>query len=171
MKQLQKSQPQNNPCCCSTKPKQERPKTVSKNPTAFQKAKQISKPKQEKSVSISNKQSTSLSKQYAIPQETSDIVAPNKIDSSAFEAMIKNRIIQNKFYPLIAKNAGIEGVVNASFVILPNGNVGEISVNGSNALKSAAREAIYRAFPIDVRNCPVNLPITMHISLRYSLVE
>ncbi|GEM_PF-2527825 len=94
-----------------------------------------------------------------------------KIDSSAFESMIKHRINQYKFYPPVAKNRGIEGVIQASFVILPNGNVSEISVSGPNALKGAAREAITRAFPIDVRNSPVSLPATMHISLRYSLVS
>lgn len=162
-------QPQNNPCCI-IKPKQEPLKTVPKNPTIFKKYKQIHKPKQETLVSISPKQIPLPSKQY-IPQELPETAVPNKIDSGAFEAMVKNRIMQNKFYPLIAKNAGIEGIVNASFVILPNGNVGEISVSGSNALKGAARQAISRAFPIDVSNCPVSLPTTMHISLRYSLIS
>lgn len=152
-------QPQNNPCCL-IKPKQEPLKTVQKNPKIFQKDKQISKPKQ----------NSSPYKQYT-PQQLPKSSIPDKIDSGAFEAMVKNRIMQNKFYPLIAKNEGIEGIVNASFVILSNGNVGEISVSGSNALKGAARQAISRAFPIDVSNCPVSLPTTMHISLRYSLIS
>jgi protein TonB len=121
--------------------------------------------------------SSSTNKIDAVPnlslakQNISQTTAPKQINSGTFEAMVKNRINQYKFYPPIAKNRGIEGVIEASFVILPNGNVADIKLSGPNALKSAAREAINRAFPIDVSNCPISLPTTMHISLRYSLLS
>jgi len=121
--------------------------------------------------SSSSKKVDLKSDETAIKQSIPQATNTTKIDSSAFESMIKHRINQYKFYPPVAKNRGIEGVIQASFVILPNGNVSEISVSGPNALKGAAREAITRAFPIDVRNSPVSLPATMHISLRYSLVS
>lgn len=139
----------------------------------------VKQPKEPKPISQpldQNKQTKALSSRTRVDkaemkQSKPQATNTTKIDSSAFESMIKNRINQYKFYPPIAKNRGIEGVIQASFVILPNGNVSEISVSGPNALKGAAREAITRAFPIDVRNSPVSLPATMHISLRYSLVS
>ena len=156
------------------KPAEQKPITTKETLKQPKEPKPISKPldqnKQVKTLSsstkIDSKYNMSATKQ-SIPQATT----PKKIDSSTFESMIKHRINQYKFYPPIAKNRGIEGVIEASFVILPNGNVSEISVSGPNALKSAAREAISRAFPIDVSNCPMSLPATMHISLRYSLLS
>ncbi|MBN2722152.1 MAG: TonB family protein, partial [Campylobacterales bacterium] len=136
--------------------------------------KSISKPlDQSKQVKILSKniKADSAPDEVAMKQSKPRATNTTKIDSSTFESMIKHRINQYKFYPAIAKNRGIEGVIQASFVILPNGNVTDISVSGPNALKGAAREAITRAFPIDVSNSPVSLPTTMHISLRYSLVS
>lgn len=157
--------------------KQDMPKPAKQEPIAKESTKQpkpISKqPDQNKQVktSPSSTKIDSKSNMAATKQSIPQATTPKKIDSSTFESMVKHRINQYKFYPPIAKNRGVEGVIEASFVILPNGNVSEISVSGPNALKSAAREAITRAFPIDVSNAPVSLPAAMNISLRYSLVS
>jgi len=159
---------------------QEMQKPAEHKPIVKETAKQPKEPKlisksinQNKQVKISSSSTkfNSQSSMATTKQNISKAAAPKKIDSSTFESMVKNRINQYKFYPPIAKNRGIEGVIEASFVILPNGNVSEIIVSGPNALKSAAREAIIRAFPIDVSNCPISLPAAMHISLRYSLLS
>jgi protein TonB len=179
--QFQESQDEKNTKVMPEPPvKQEMPKPTEQKPIIKEIAKQpkeakpISKPlNQNKQVKVSPSSTKfdSQSNVAATKQNIPQAAAPKKIDSSTFEAMVKNRINQYKFYPPIAKNRGIEGVIEASFVILPNGNVSEITVSGPNALKSAAREAITRAFPIDVSSCPISLPATMHISLRYSLLS
>lgn len=159
--------------------KQEIPKPAEQKPIVKetiqqpQKLKPISKPRNKNKqarASSSTKKIDAATNLSSAKQNRSQTTTPKQINSQTFEAMVKNRINQYKFYPPIAKNRGIEGVIEASFVILPNGNVADIKLSGSNALKSAAREAITRAFPIDVSNCPISLPTTMHISLRYSLL-
>lgn len=144
-----------------TAKRRKEPKPISKS---FEQSKQLKAPSSSKNVNTA-------SDAEAMKQNKPQVATAKKIDSSAFESMIKHRINQYKFYPPIAKNRGIEGVIQASFVILPNGNIADISVSGPNALKGAAREAITRAFPIDVSNAPVSLPAAMNISLRYSLVS
>ena len=86
-----------------------------------------------------------------------------------FLAKIRQRINRHKSYPKIARRRGMQGSVNVRFTILPNGNIGAISLRGSKVFYSSARHAIQNSFPISTANIPFALPKTVTLTLRYQL--
>jgi len=98
---------------------------------------------------------------------TSSRVDANK--KSKFLAQIRAKINRAKSYPRIAQRRGMQGVVKVRFTILKNGRVGHISIKGPKVFHSSARSAVKKAFPINTKNAPLNLPTTVNLSLRYKL--
>ncbi|HHD78967.1 MAG TPA: energy transducer TonB, partial [Epsilonproteobacteria bacterium] len=88
---------------------------------------------------------------------------------NAFLSQIRTRINKNKTYPSIAQRRGMQGSVHVSFVIKASGNVGKISVKGPKVFHTSARNAVKRAFPINVKNVPLSLPTTVNLTLRYQI--
>jgi len=86
-----------------------------------------------------------------------------------FLAMIRQKIDRAKSYPRIARKKGMQGVVRVSFTILSDGHVGKIRISGPRIFHKSARQAIQRAFPVDVKKAPLRLPATVNLSLRYKL--
>lgn len=67
-----------------------------------------------------------------------------------YQQLIKQKIEENKRYPLLARNKGIEGKVWIKFEILKNGNVKDIKIVKSShhqILDKAAIESIKKANP------------------------
>ena len=67
-----------------------------------------------------------------------------------YQQLIKEKIEENKRYPLFARNRGIEGLVWLKFIILRNGHVRDIKVVKSSphqVLDRAAVESIKKANP------------------------
>lgn len=72
-------------------------------------------------------------------------------EKNQFLSHLKDEIKKNKHYPSVARRRGQEGAVKVSFLIGPNGSVSNIVCNGEHSvLNSAAREAVYKAFPVKV---------------------
>lgn len=88
---------------------------------------------------------------------------------NAFLARVRSRIDRAKRYPKIAKRRGMQGVVHAKFTVFKNGSVGAVSLRGPKIFQKSAKQAIIRAFPVDTANAGVSFPITVRLSLRYSL--
>ena len=86
-----------------------------------------------------------------------------------FLASIRAKINKHKSYPRIAKKRGMQGTIKVEFTILKNGNVGNISVRGPKVFHRSARNAVKRAFPVNVKNAPIKLPKSVNITLRYQL--
>jgi len=70
--------------------------------------------------------------------------------SDSLLALIRSRIEQNKRYPQIAKQMGVEGRVLIRFEMEPQGNLKEVSLvtsSGSKILDEEALQTIQRAAP------------------------
>jgi protein TonB len=88
---------------------------------------------------------------------------------NAFLSQIRTRINRNKTYPRIAQRRGMQGSVQVSFILKSSGNVGNISLKGPKVFHTSARNAVKRAFPINIKNVPLSLPTTIHLTLRYQI--
>jgi len=86
-----------------------------------------------------------------------------------FLAQIRQRIDRHKSYPRIAKKRRMQGAVKVRFTILPNGEVGAVSVEGPKVFLRSARQAVIDAFPVSVKAVPMHLPATVNLTLRYRL--
>lgn len=92
-------------------------------------------------------------------------------EKNLFLSMIRNRIDRNKTYPRIAKRRGMQGSVNVSFTILPDGKVGNIRISGPNAFHNSAQEAVLKSFPVSVKNAPISLPQSVSFTMHYRVVQ
>jgi len=90
-------------------------------------------------------------------------------DANRFLATLKQRINRHNHYPRIAKRRGLQGHVQASFTILPNGSVTAISIRGADAFHAAARRAVQGAFPVNPSKAGHRLPWRITVTLRYRL--
>ena len=86
-----------------------------------------------------------------------------------FLNQLRGKINRNKAYPRIAQRRGMQGAVKVCFTILPNGQVGNISVSGPKVFHTSAKSAVKKAFPINVKNAPISLPKTVNVTLRYQI--
>jgi len=93
----------------------------------------------------------------------------NPAKKNAFLAKVRSKISQAKSYPRIAQRRGMQGSVKVRFTILANGHVSNIQVSGKKVFLKSAREAVKKAFPLSVKNCPLSLPSTVNFTLRYQL--
>ena len=91
------------------------------------------------------------------------------VNANRFLAKIKRRIARNKRYPPAARRRRLQGTVRVSFTVLPGGRVGSISVRGPQAFAASARQAVRRAFPVDVSRVSFSLPRRLSVTLRYRL--
>ncbi len=79
-------------------------------------------------------------------------------------------IEQHKWYPKTARRRGIEGEVNVSFTLLPDGSAGEIKVdNASPVLLAAARKAVEKAIPMPKPPASIHCPMPCEFQMRFSL--
>jgi TonB family protein len=88
---------------------------------------------------------------------------------NALMAEVRKRINQNKSYPSLAKRRGLQGKVTASFKVLANGKVNNITLKGSKAFHRSVRKAIQKAFPINPQKFNTSLPKEVTITLYYKL--
>ena len=129
------------------KPKKK--KVVKKKVTKKKKPKKKPSKKQ-----VSSKQSKSTSKEY------------NKFTSN-----LQRKINKHIIYPNIAKKRRMEGMVTVKFTILANGNVGKITLSGSKIFYKSIRNAVKKAFPVDVKNAPFSLPEVISLKFTYTLTH
>ncbi len=138
----------------AVKPKKKKPKIVKSNKTKPKKHKLKAKKHTKKQKSIKKKSNKSVKKSFS---------------NSNFLYQLVKRINSNKSYPTIAKQRGLSANVKASFTILPNGNVTNISIDGSRIFYKSTYDAIKKSFPIDVKSAPFSLPKRVTIRLKYTI--
>ncbi|SFV71630.1 Ferric siderophore transport system, periplasmic binding protein TonB [hydrothermal vent metagenome] len=86
-----------------------------------------------------------------------------------FWGRVRAKINKYKYYPRIAKRRGMNGIVKVKFRILANGKVSNISVSGSKIFYNSAKEAVMSAFPMSVKDIPIDLPKNVTIPLHYKI--
>jgi protein TonB len=110
----------------------------------------------------------------AVPASLPDPLPAEPDNAALMRAYVKNnyehiqRHIRNKLiYPPEARNAGIQGVAELSFVIHTDGHVSNVRVrvsSGSETLDASAVEAIYSAAPF--RPPPNQARLIMPVAFR-----
>jgi len=115
-----------------------------------------------------------VQKKTAKKKQLRQKASARKIQSSPaqknqFLANIREKINKHKSYPRVAKKRGMQGTVDVRFTILSNGNVGNIMVNGPKIFHTSAQNAVKSAFPINIKNAPISLPMSINIKLRYQI--
>jgi protein TonB len=132
--------------------------------------KHIEKPKKkkkEKKKKITKKKKPK--KKPSRQQASSKQSKSTKAERNKFWTKLRVKIDRNKFYPRIAKKRGMQGSVKVKFTILANGNVGHISVSGPKVFHNSAKNAVKKAFPIDIKKSPISLPTSVNVPLNYQL--
>ena len=146
-------------------------KIIKKKPKPKPKKKKVIKKKTKKMTK--NKHMTKT-KQKARSKTKSQHLAKKPSHASSaqrnkFFGHLRKKIERYKSYPRIAQKRGLEGVVTVRFIIKNNGHIGKITVSGSKIFYNSAREAVKKAFPILVKQCPIALPETITLSLKYQI--
>jgi len=125
------------------KPKEEIVKKVEKTKSKISKTIAAKQPEVAK-----QKDEQGEAKQQQMAQEA---IVNAEAEKNQFLSHLKDEIKKNKHYPPAARRRGQEGAVKVSFLITPSGSVSNIVCDGEHSvLNSAAREAVYRAFPVKV---------------------
>lgn len=93
----------------------------------------------------------------------------SKAEQNRFLTKIRAKINKHKSYPRIAKKRRMQGSVKVKFTILRSGKVGKISIRGPKVFHSSARKAVKSAFPVNAKNAPITLPVSVNLTLRYQI--
>lgn len=150
------------------KPIVKEPKKIEpKKPIVKKKKKIVKKPKKPNKIKKRTKKVSKNSRVKKVASRRNVRVSPAK--KSAFLSKIRAKINRAKSYPNIARRRGIEGRVRVSFKILSSGRVGAISVSGARAFHNSAKSAVRRAFPINPKNAPISLPMSINLTLVYKI--
>jgi protein TonB len=136
-------------------------KVKKKKPVKKEKKKTRKKPIKKK---VSKKKT---SKRQASKQQNHS----SKAERNKFKTSLKLNINKNIIYPRIAKKRHMEGRILVKFTILANGNVGKISLSGPTIFYKSVRNAIKKAFPINVKNVPFRLPEVISLKFTYILTH
>jgi protein TonB len=155
-------------------------KTLSMNissflPEVLPSKKEIEKPKEEfipkpeKLKPILRKKTVKkvVKKKTQVKQKASAKSKVNPAKKNAFLSKVSENINKNKTFPRIAQRRGMKGSIKVRFVILPNGDVGNIRLKGPSVFHNAAREAVKKSFPISIKNAPVSLPLSVNFTLHF----
>jgi len=85
-------------------------------------------------------------------------------------AKIQRAVVQNRYYPKIAKRLHIQGEVKASFYLLPSGKIEDLKATGAKKiLCKAAKKTILRAsqdFPHPKERVKINIPIIYSLKIK-----
>ena len=155
------------------KPKKILKKVVKKRYKKIKKTKKVTKKRYTKSKKIGKKDK----KRAKVKRSNNNSISNTTYTSSKalsttnynFLSDLIRRINQNKSYPAVAVRRGLSGVVKVYFTILPNGNVANIRVDGSNIFVNAAKRAVKNSFPIDTKGIPFSLPKNVSFTMRFIL--
>lgn len=79
-------------------------------------------------------------------------------------------IEEHKFYPRAARRRGMQGVIQVSFVLHDNGQIGDMLVeDGPDVLRKAAEEAVRAALPLPLPPRDVACPMRVSFGMEFKL--
>jgi protein TonB len=83
---------------------------------------------------------------------------------------LMSHIESHKHYPRSARRRRIEGVVNVSFRLLPEGRIDGLKVAGKRrVLQQASRSAVVASLPVPVPPKELDLPLSINFSMAFIL--
>jgi len=106
-------------------------------------------------------------------EERVDVINPEKEAMLRYQDIVKQRIEQERMYPLWAKKQGIEGITHIYFTVLPNGagqGVKLVRSSGSSVLDEEAIATVKRAGPFppvpkEISSSSVSMEVAIVFSL------
>ncbi|GAV19145.1 periplasmic protein TonB [Mariprofundus micogutta] len=103
----------------------------------------------------------------AVPQIDEGLI---KRETERYLTEVMAHIEQHKWYPKAARRRGIEGEVNVSFTLLPDGSAYKLVVeNGPSLLVAAARQAVEKATPMPQPPAGIHCPLECQFRMRFNL--
>jgi len=133
--------------------------------------KRIKKPKKKKVVKKKVIKKKKPKKKPSRQQASSKQSKSTPKEYNKFTSNLQRKINKHIIYPNIAKKRRMEGMVTVKFTILANGNVGKITLSGSKIFYKSIRNAVKKAFPVDVKNAPFSLPEVISLKFTYTLTH
>jgi protein TonB len=110
-----------------------------------------------------------LSRNKIIKKRSTNKKEASPARKNKFLNQLRAKISRNKTYPRIAQRRGMQGSVKVRFTILRNGDVSNIQITGKKVFYKSARNAVKKAFPINVKKAPLSLPTTVNLTLHYQI--
>jgi len=125
----------------------------------------------------------------ALPAETVPVSAPEPVADSApapvetagdprqqeqarrhYLGTLLAHIEEHKFYPRAARRRGLQGVIQVSFVLHDDGQIGDVRVeDGPDVLRKAAEEAVRAALPLPAPPRDVVCPMRVSFGMEFKL--
>ncbi len=97
-------------------------------------------------------------------------VSVNTKERDRYLSQLMGHIERHKFYPPSARRRGMQGTVKVSFVLLENGEIRDLAVNGSHTiLERAAAEAMRKAAPLPRPPASVSCPHRVQFGMEFTL--
>ena len=91
----------------------------------------------------------------------------NSKKSNLFLSKVKAKINKAKYSLKMSVYMGLQGTVKIQFILLKNGDIGQLSISGPKAFHRSARQAVQQSFPINIQNIPFSLPKKVNLTLKY----
>jgi len=91
-------------------------------------------------------------------------------DRERYLSSVMAHLEKHKWYPKAARRRGIEGEVNVSFMLLPDGSASGVVVEGApSVLLAAAKEAVEKAMPLPTPPANIHCPLACEFRMQFSL--
>ena len=95
-----------------------------------------------------------------------------EMESKRYFSELLAHIEKHKWYPKAARRRGIEGDVQVSFTLLPDGTIDGLQVtNNKEILTDAVRDAVNEALPMPTPPSSIHCPMPCEFNMRFSLNE
>jgi len=93
-----------------------------------------------------------------------------KRETEHYLTAVMAHIERHKWYPKAARRRGIEGEVNVSFTLFPDGSARQLVVeNGPSLLLAAARKAVEEAIPMPTPPASIHCPLECQFRMQFNL--
>lgn len=97
---------------------------------------------------------------------------PRYARDASFRATLLKHIEASKFYPAAARRRGIAGSVDVSFVLLADGQIQSLQVQGGpGLLQNVARRVVRSAVPMPIPDDAHSLPMPIHFVMHFALTD
>lgn len=116
-----------------------------------------------------------LLEEQVVATTFSEKILPGKIraistDRELYLDELVSYIEANKYYPRMARARGIEGDIEVTFELLPNGDISLLKTSGGTSiLREAAESSIIRALPLPKPPDTVEFPMEVSYVLQYQI--
>lgn len=107
-----------------------------------------------------------------LPPPSPPAMAPEDLERirQRYLSELLERIEAHKFYPTAARRRGMQGVIQVSFLLRPDGTISELQVGkGPGVLRQAAEEAVAKALPLPKPPTSLELPQTLQFGMEFRL--